>query len=520
MANSCVTIGDRICPVGGSTNPCEPFQLTKTSDNCLIDNLVAESLLIGGANLNVYKLLGVQGRINPQNLTGFGKAISSPAISGFPAEQVFLETGSFRSQARGATVLQVAYIGFDFGEIMTPRGTAKYGPETFTNRTVSAVTVVQSHCEQNTASKLRVERSPDGVKWYGVDIITLAAGTITYTIRDSVASRFWRVRPLTFEGGSQDFWEVTSLRFHDSAEPRLDNIQDPVLFENRDREYGPVPITLKGKFDHQDSLLELMAHGMQLQQQLVMEISFSQCVQLLGRPMVIGDIIEMPSEVMYDPLLRPIKKFVEVTDVAWSTTGYTPGWVPTLLRVVTQPAIASRETKDIFGSLSSSKIDPANLFDVDDGLNTPKNYQDYSEITQNIRAEAHTQKPMDGTDLSEVGTPTIEDAAAVIAETDPATMPRFYKPQKGAYIEDALPPNDEPFTEGPTLPPVVGATDGQYHRLVYSGAAADIPDRLYKYNAVKGRWIHVETDKRAVHRHVTSRTHQLIEQSKLGPSNQ
>lgn len=515
MSSSCINRGGKLCPPGGSANPCNSFQLTNTSDNCLIDQIVSETVMIGGAPLNVYKLLGVAARSTPQDITGVGKATSGGAIAGFSAQGVFDGSGTFRSTQRGSGVASSAWIGFDFGEIKTSYGTPRYGIETYANRMVSAVTITQSTCPSNRADKLRVERSPDGIKWYGVDVITSDG---THTIRASVPSRFWRVRPITFVGGEADYWEVVTLHFHDSQDPRIDNIQDAVLFENRDREYQQIPVTLKGRFDHQDAMLELAAHGMMLPEMLVIEVSFSQCVAALGRPLVIGDLIELPTEVMYDPSMRPVKKYVEVQDVAWSTNGYTPGWVPTLLRVTTQPAIASRETRDVLGPLASSQVDPSGLFDVDDGLATPKPYQDYSEITQTIRAEAHTAKPLDGIDQSEVGQPTVEQLQDVANRLGDRTVQQFVTPQKGLYIEDALPPNGEPYTEGDELPP--SAKDGAYHRVTYTGMAEDIPARLYRYSGVKRRWIYVETDKRAMHRHATTRVRDQITGSKKGQFDQ
>ena len=47
---------------------------------------------------------------------------------------------------------------------------------------------------------------------------------------------------------------------------------------------------------------------------------------------------------------------------------------------------------------------------------------------------------------------------------------------------------------GDTFP--LSPTDGDYHRLTYSGLAEDVPDRLYRYSLTKGRWIYLETDRR------------------------
>jgi hypothetical protein len=65
------------------------------------------------------------------------------------------------------------------------------------------------------------------------------------------------------------------------------------------------------------------------------------------------------------------------------------------------------------------------------------------------------------------------------------------------YVEDALPPNNLPFERGNILPPITPTlVDSTYFRLEYTGLSKNIPARLYRYKKAKGRWIHVETDRR------------------------
>lgn len=490
--------GQKLCPSGGSSNPCDPYQLTKTADNTLFDNIISESLSIGGAPINFYKLLGITTRTEPQNFTGRGKALGSENIAGFPPAKVFDGSGSFRSQARGPDVLTSAYIGYDFGEYTMPDGSIRNGMAAYADRKITMVVLDQSHCVEWTASKIRVEQSMDGIRWTGVAIISdVAAGQGVYRFGAVTPSRYWRIRPVEFRGtGSNDFWEVTSLFLGESGIADINNIEDAVLFENRNREYSIIPLAMKGRFDHQDSQLNLSVNGMVLEQSLSIEVSFSQCLAVLGRPPVIGDIIELPSEAMYDQNLNAVKKFVEVTDVAWSSTSYTPGWVPTLLRLTTAPAIASRETQDIFGSTSSSQVDPAGYFEQQMGVEG-SSVQDYKSITDTIRAEALSAVPFRGIDQSNIGQPTLEEQQKVEAKIGPENVAPFMKPQTGAYVEDAMPPNNEPYGESAELPSI--GADGAYHRVIYTGAAHDIPARLYRWSGAKGRWIYLESDKRGMY---------------------
>ena len=62
-------------------------------------------------------------------------------------------------------------------------------------------------------------------------------------------------------------------------------------------------------------------------------------------------------------------------------------------------------------------------------------------------------------------------------------------------MEDGLPPNREPYTEGDEFP--TSPTNGQYHRLTYTLVNDNIPPRLFKWSGIKNRWIFCETDRRA-----------------------
>ena len=60
--------------------------------------------------------------------------------------------------------------------------------------------------------------------------------------------------------------------------------------------------------------------------------------------LIIGDIIELPAEAQYTTTLELRKKWLEVTDVTWDVSSYTPGWQPTMLKITATPARMSQET--------------------------------------------------------------------------------------------------------------------------------------------------------------------------------
>lgn len=451
--------------------------------------------MIAGAVVNVYRLLGVHEQTRLVDLTGRGRAISGGDLPGFPASNAFTTFATeWRSYQTGTTAVSAAaYIGYDFGQITIPNGRQRYGIDAAHRELVTAIKIKQSNDPTRRVTKVRVERSDDGAKWYGVAAIDIPNNNALNVVsfKKSVPSRFWRLRPIGFES-TCTAWAVQALELYDYSSTDISNIQDPILLENRDRDYANPPTPIKGYYDLVAPNTYLSALGIETPDaSYTVRVNFNMCVGVLGRPLVIGDILELPSETQYTPDLRPVKKYLEVTDVTWDAASYTPGWQPTMLQITASPALASQETQDIFGNLAQT-VDASGLFSTDDGNHSQ--YQDYSAISHTIESTAASQVPERGSE----GSNTIREFEPTeIATLQSAGVP---SPQKlglvrtGLYVEDAMPQNGQPYTEGPTLPQ--GASDGDYHRLTYEGLAKDVPARLYRWSSTKQRWIYLETDKR------------------------
>lgn len=498
VPSGCVQLSDGSvkCPDTAASDVCKPWQLDQSPDQCIQEDYVNEALNIGGATANVYKLLGVHEQGKLVDITGNGEAVSGGEITNFPAANAFTnECTAWRSGQRGNNVVSSAWIGYDFGILRLNNGRAQHGeakPETVD---VSRMSIKQAANANNRVTRVRVERSQDGEKWFGVEAVDLedTDALITVSFRRSVPSRFWRLRPLAFNGGSADFWSVLAIQFFDYEETRLDNVQDRLLLENRNRDYMDTTLKLKVFYDLIDVQTELSRFGIELpSQSYYMNVGFATCVAVLGRPFVIGDIIELPSETQYSATLEPIKKYLEVIDVGWSTEGYTPGWKPTMLRIIAQPMIASQETQDIVGDFVGQKS-ATGLFNIDDG-NHPI-FQDYSETAQFIDADSRQRDavPQRGSEAGNDIQAFTDDQVQAGLDAGIDIQKLSYNP-RGLYIEDALPPNGEDFTMGDTFPENPAA--GAYHRLTYSGLAEDVPARLFRYSSDKGNWIFLEADRR------------------------
>lgn len=319
--------------------------------------------------------------------------------------------------------------------------------------------------------------------WQRVDIVNLpdTSNFETINIKPSVPSPFWRIVPLLFNGGTTDYWEIVKLEMIDYQSTNINNIQDTFFLENRDRDYATNSIVMKCQYQPFDSVGDLGKFGFSILDQYIFTCSFARMVELLGRPIVIGDILEITPELAYDQNLQPVKKYLEVTDASWSSEGYTAQWKPILYRFLANQLLPSTEHRDIISMPEDAlfKVSDGTFFDTLNQVETTSTL-----VSQTIQADSTQVVPERGEDTQHISTHIPEPYTEKLS---PVTL--------GIYVEDGLPPNGEPYTEGYKLPDINVATDGEYFRLNYE-KNMNIPARLYKFNGIKMRWIYVETDRR------------------------
>lgn len=494
MANCDTTTLGKACITPSTYNGCKPWDMAnQPKTNCYADSLAQEALNIAGAVIHVHKLLGVHEQTKLVDLTGAGQPISGGDLQPYVATLAFTtERNEWRSRQGGDAVIASSFIGYDFGVVKLPNGRDRYGIPAPIRKLITCIKIKQSSDPAFRVTKARIERSDDGKEWRGVAVVNLPDNDALNTInfKQSVPSRYWRLRPLAFAGGACSGWGVQALEMYDYAVTNQQNIQDMILLENRDRDYQVEPVTLKGYYDLQSAVTDLTKFGMGVLVSYQIKINFNACVTTLGRPVVIGDIVELPSEIQYTPDLRPVKRYLEVTDVTWDAGSYTPGWMPTMLLVTAEPALASQETRDIFGDLAG-KVDTSGLFDNDDG--NALMYQDMSAVDQTIRADAATAVPEKGSEGSNTIREFTEAEIAATEQVFPSIGKMNFR-RNATFVEDAIPQNGDPYTEGTEFPP--SPKNGDYHRMTYAGTAQDVPPRLYRWSTTKGRWIYLETDRR------------------------
>ncbi len=445
-----------------------------------MEDVAAQAIEIAGAVVNVFKLLGVHEQGLMLDLTGQGNAISSASAPGTLSSYAFTPDPDSWISAAVGTGVSGAFIGYNFGTKKTVANTERYAPSQPVRNEITTIMIQQSADPLRRVLQARIEKSDDGgTSWKRVDVVNFPnTGNLeTISIKQSGASPIWRIVPLLFAGGVSDPWEVVRLQLMDYTQTSLDNVQDMIFLENRDRDYANISVAIKARYDLLDVSTELTKFGIDLPTQYIFTVSFARMVELLGRPIVIGDLLELPSETQYDATLRPVKKWLEVTDCTWSLDGYTPGWKPLLYKITAEPALASQETMDVFKQNKGY-----DQFSDDEFLNTVL-------PTQNLGNEASDA----------IETKSKEDVPEVGADTSGTQSGMNQFNEIGSYdgrdygVEDGLPPNNLPYTEGLAFIP--SPADQAYHRLTYP-QHLQLPPKLYQWNHTKHRWVYLETDRR------------------------
>lgn len=453
-------------------------------------SLQAEALQIAGGPVNVFLLLGVHSQGSTQDtVSASGYPLASGTPSGYNVLSAFnINPDVWRSVQTGAAVLTApAFIGYSFGtkkawEAIGP-AQERYFPTEPVRRQVSTLVLKQSADPLMRAKQLRVEASDDGLTWKRIDVLNVpdTAQKVQVGVRSSAAYNQWRIIPVFFNGVTADVpWEVEQLQFLEATTVSLDNIQDFFLLENRDRAYSRSSTMIKCQYDLLDVQTELARFGINLPQTYIFTASFAMMVQILGRPIVIGDVLELPGEMQYDPSLKPVRKWLEVTDTAWSTEGYLHNWTPALFKFYAQPILPSQEHRDLLGvpgQVNAMQSD-SELLDLGALLNN----QAY-EANDAIVQEMHEQVPQTGSDGA-----NIHSGRSLINKQGSYDG-------RDLYVEDAIPPDGAAYTVGDVLPPPVSIAHGHYHRQTYTMLQPTMrpADRLLRWDGISWRVVEVNT---------------------------
>jgi len=146
----------------------------------------------------------------------------------------------------------------------------------------------------------------------------------------------------------------------DYTQPEYDvlaptNIQDLLFLENRDRTYDPDVYRLRGHYNVQNLDFDLSQFGLFLNNDIIfITVHYNDMIDLIGRKLMVGDVIELPHLLDYNPLKETIpvalKRFMQVTDANYASEGFSPTWFPHLWRIKCEPLVDSEEFSQILNA--------------------------------------------------------------------------------------------------------------------------------------------------------------------------
>jgi len=162
----------------------------------------------------------------------------------------------------------------------------------------------------------------------------------------------------------------------DYTQPQYDvlnptNIQDLLFLENRDRSYDPNVYRLRGHYNVQNLDFDLSQFGLFLNNDIIfITVHYNDMIDLVGRKLMVGDVIELPHLLDYNPLKETIpvalKRFMQITDANYASEGFSPTWFPHLWRIKCEPLVDSEE----FSQILSEPINQDNYLGIWDKTKT------------------------------------------------------------------------------------------------------------------------------------------------------
>jgi len=272
-----------------------------------------------------------------------------------------------------------------------------------------------------------------------------------------------------------------------------------LFLENRDRKYDQSIYKMRGIYTVTDNDFDLKQFGIFLSPETIFIVfHVNDMVEMIGRKIMSGDVLELPHKKDYYPLNEDIpaalKRYYVVQDATYAAEGFSQTWYPHLWRIKATPLVDSQEYKDILNNLPAGDNTDVPL------SNVISNLSKLIEINDAIIRQAEIDVPKSGTDTSSLyiepldpngapGDPTgtrvdytslTVDSTSTYSSTN-ATTPDSNVP---AYLGgDSLAPNGWPVTAGSSFPttPTVGD---------YALRTDFVPNRLFRYNGT--RWIKIE----------------------------
>ena len=147
-------------------------------------------------------------------------------------------------------------------------------------------------------------------------------------------------------GPSNDFTQPQ----YDQLDPT--NIQDLLFLENRDRKYDTTIYRLRGHYNVQNLDFDLSQFGLFLNNDIIfITVHYNEMIELIGRKLMVGDVLELPHLTDYHPLNEAIpvglRRYYQITDANFASEGFSQTWYPHLWRIKCEPLVDSQEFANI-----------------------------------------------------------------------------------------------------------------------------------------------------------------------------
>jgi hypothetical protein len=251
----------------------------------------------------------------------------------------------------------------------------------------------------------------------------------------------------------------------DATQPEYDilaptNIQDLLFLENRDRTYDPNIYRLRGHYNVQNLDFNLSQFGLFLDNDIIfITVHYNDMIELIGRKLMVGDVIELPHLLDYNPLKETIptalKRFMQITDANYASEGFSPTWFPHLWRIKCEPLVDSEE----FSQILSEPINQDNYLGLWDKDKTypagyvitfgDKNYKSLVDVPIGITPPDPTYWQLDTADnlkdiLStynkniDINNAALEEAARLLPKSGYDNSNLYIVPTYGEYSSDGV----------------------------------------------------------------------------------
>lgn len=252
----------------------------------------------------------------------------------------------------------------------------------------------------------------------------------------------------------------------DYTQPEYDvlnptNIQDLLFLENRDRTYDPNVYRLRGHYNVQNLDFNLSQFGLFLNNDIIfITVHYNDMIQLVGRKLMVGDVIELPHLLDYNPLKETIptalKRFMQITDADFASEGFSPTWFPHLWRIKCEPLVDSEE----FSQILNAPIDQDTYLGIWDKDKTypagyvitfgDKNYKSLIDVPAGVMPPDPTYWQLDTADNLKdilatynqniaINDAVLQEAARIVPKSGYDTNNFYIVPTYGEYSSNGVP---------------------------------------------------------------------------------